>query len=424
MAPIVCSTGLGKRYRVSQSTAAGAYGYRTLRDDLVHWFTAPIRRLRGEAPQESTHDFWALRDVQFEIQPGEVVGVIGPNGAGKSTLLKILSRITKPTTGQIELRGRVGSLLEVGTGFHPELTGKENIFLNGAILGMKRQEIARKFDQIVEFAEIEKFLDTPVKRYSSGMYVRLAFAVAAHLEPEILIVDEVLAVGDMAFQRKCMGRMAEVGKSGCTVLFVSHNMPAIESLCTRAILLAGGHVVNDGAVSELVADYHRRVIQPHKNDGVSLAERNGVARKQKLFRLATLLDEAGEPTNFLQLGRAFHLRIDLMAPIAIEYPTITIGIDDTLGHRLLSLCTPLSQPAVERLEGSCQIDCRVEQFPLAPGEYWLKLGLATPGMEIDEVDRVLHFSVTNGEAFGEGRGIHRGLCVAPSRWTLLSSKPS
>ena len=210
MTSIIRCDQVGKRYTVHREAGRRAYGYRSLRDELAAWVRRPWRgRLR-----HSTDDFWALRDVGFEVRPGEVVGIIGRNGAGKSTLLKIFSKITKPTIGEVRLRGRVGSLLEVGTGFHPELTGRENIFLNGAILGMKRAEIRRKFDQIVQFAEVEQFLDMPVKRYSSGMYVRLAFAVAAHLQPEILIVDEVLAVGDLAFQRKCMGRMREVGKSG------------------------------------------------------------------------------------------------------------------------------------------------------------------------------------------------------------------
>src|SRR5437879_813515 len=241
MAPVIRCERISKCFRVAGPGPRMARNYRALREELTNWAKAPLRWWRNQARKDES--FWALKDVSFRVEPGEVLGIIGRNGAGKSTLLKIFSKITKPTHGEVSLRGSVGSLLEVGTGFHPELTGRENIYLNGAILGMKRAEIKRKFEQIVDFAEVGQFLDTPVKRYSSGMYVRLAFAVAAHLQPEILIVDEVLAVGDLGFQRKCMGRMREVGRSGCTVLFVSHSMPAIESLCTRVLLLDGGRVV-------------------------------------------------------------------------------------------------------------------------------------------------------------------------------------
>jgi lipopolysaccharide transport system ATP-binding protein len=421
MSPVIDCQHLSKRYAVAAAASNAICGYRTLRDEL----TARISRLfRRKTGQSQTSEFWALRDVSFKVQPGEVVGVIGRNGAGKSTLLKVLSRITKPTKGSVALRGRVGSLLEVGTGFHPELTGRENIYLNGAVLGMRRHEIARKFDRIVEFAEIGPFLDTPVKRYSSGMYVRLAFAVAAHLEPEILIVDEVLAVGDMAFQRKCMGRMREVGQSGCTVLFVSHNMPAVESLCTRAILLDGGHLAAEGDVPDLVAEYRRRVMGPSENAGVELSQRCDAGRKQRIFQSVALLNEDGDPTNFVPLGSLFHVRLALEADTSIQYPAVTIGIDDTLGQRLLSLVTPSSHAVVERIEGRCTIDCRVDQFPLAPGEYWLKLGLAAADVSIDDVERALHFSVMNGDAFGEGRGIHRGLCVAPSIWNVMDTSES
>ncbi|HUR52967.1 MAG TPA: ABC transporter ATP-binding protein, partial [Gemmataceae bacterium] len=227
MTPAVRVEGLGKRYRLAHGQERAQY--RTLRDSLAEFAKSPFRK-RG-----TVEEFWALDDVSFEVQPGEVVGIIGRNGAGKSTLLKVLSRITKPTTGRVEINGRVGSLLEVGTGFHPELTGRENIYLNGSILGMSRREIAAKFDEIVAFAEVEKFLDTPVKRYSSGMYVRLAFAVAAHLEPEILIVDEVLAVGDAEFQKKCLGKMGSLtANEGRTILFVSHQLGAIAQLCGKA----------------------------------------------------------------------------------------------------------------------------------------------------------------------------------------------
>jgi lipopolysaccharide transport system ATP-binding protein len=239
---------LSKKYFIGESNSS----YRTLRDSVSSFFTSPFRRFTHSPDRQ---EIWALKDVSFEVKQSEVVGIIGRNGAGKSTLLKILSRITEPTEGYAEIRGRVGSLLEVGTGFHPELTGRENIYLNGAILGMKKAEIERKFDEIVAFAEVEKFIDTPVKHYSSGMYVRLAFAVAAHLDPEMLLVDEVLAVGDARFQRKCLDKMQDVGRQGRTVLFVSHNMPAITRLCPRSILLDGGKVLRDGPSNKVVSAY-------------------------------------------------------------------------------------------------------------------------------------------------------------------------
>jgi homopolymeric O-antigen transport system ATP-binding protein len=248
MSVAIAAENLSKRYRIGELQA----GYGTLRESLAH---AAKRVVGAERHQHNHEEIWAVRDVSFEVPQGQVLGVIGRNGAGKSTLLKILTRITTPTSGRAEIRGRVGSLLEVGTGFHPELTGRENVFLNGAVLGMKRREIQRKFPEIVEFAGVEKFIDTPVKRYSSGMYVRLAFAVAAHLEPEILLVDEVLAVGDAEFQRRCLGRMQDFGASGRTVLFVSHNMQAIARLCQRTLLLDGGRVVRDGSSPEVVAEY-------------------------------------------------------------------------------------------------------------------------------------------------------------------------
>ena len=252
MKKIIRAEGLSKQYRIGASRAP----HSTLRESVSEALGAPFRLMR-RGRRGAGEDLWALRDVSFEVEPGEVLGVVGRNGAGKSTLLKILSRITEPTTGRVDLYGRVGSLLEVGTGFHPELSGRENIYLNGAILGMRRREIEGKFDEIVAFAEIERFMDMPVKRYSSGMYTRLAFAVAAHLEPEILLVDEVLAVGDAAFQRKCLGKMGEVASEGRTVLFVSHNVAAVSQLCTRALLFSGGRLAMAGKTSEVVAEYFR-----------------------------------------------------------------------------------------------------------------------------------------------------------------------
>jgi lipopolysaccharide transport system ATP-binding protein len=403
---------LGKSYRINVAAPQARSGYRTLRADLGRLSTAPLRWLRNRSSRDRSEDFWALKGVDFAIQPGEVVGIIGRNGAGESTLLKILSRITKPTTGHVELRGRVGSLLEVGTGFHPELTGRENIYLNGTILGMSRREIDRKFDEIVSFAEVERFLDTPIKRYSSGMYVRLAFAVAAYLEPEILIVDEVLGVGDMAFQRKCMGRMQEVGRTGSTVLFVSHNMAAIESLCSRAILLDEGRVVHDGEVPQLVQEYRRVVLASHGRGEISF---QGEDRR---LRSATLLDEGGRPTNFVPLGGRFHLRIGLQIPKPMAWPTMVLGVDDTMGQRMLTVRTPRSHAAIDEIAGPCAVDCRIADFPLAPGDYWIKVALSSQGQEIDSEERALHFSVVNAEIFGEGRGFSRGVCVARSSWSL------
>jgi lipopolysaccharide transport system ATP-binding protein len=258
MKAIVCVENLCKQYRIG---ARGA-GYQTLRESLVGAVRSPLKQLAGLNGSKNRETIWALKDVSFEVAPGEVLGVIGRNGAGKSTLLKVLSRIIVPTTGRAELFGRVSSLLEVGTGFHPELTGKENIYLNGAILGMKKKEIDLKFDQIVAFAELEAFLDTPVKRYSTGMYMRLAFAVASHLEPEILLVDEVLAVGDAAFQKKCLGKMGSVAREGRTLLFVSHNMAAVRSLCPRSIWLDKGQIVAAGETEQVVLDYLKQATLP------------------------------------------------------------------------------------------------------------------------------------------------------------------
>jgi lipopolysaccharide transport system ATP-binding protein len=255
MRPIIQIENVGKEYRIASERS----GYTTLREEVVGAFTTSLKRLRGEGPQ-ATQAFWAVRGVDLDVLPGERLGIIGCNGAGKSTLLKILSRITEPTEGRVRLYGRVGSLLEVGTGFHGELTGRENIYLNGAILGMKHAEIARNFDEIVAFSGAEKFLNIPVKRFSSGLYMRLAFAVAAHLQPEILIVDEVLAVGDAAFQKKCLGKMSEVSRDGRTVIFVSHNMSAVQNLCSRVVWMNGGRVVQEGEPARVINDYLRTTL--------------------------------------------------------------------------------------------------------------------------------------------------------------------
>ncbi|HEX8458779.1 MAG TPA: ABC transporter ATP-binding protein [Pyrinomonadaceae bacterium] len=312
MKPMIKVEGLGKRYRIGAQRSP----YGSLRETLAGAVRAPLKLWRRGSAGGAAHTFWAVKDVSFEVQPGEVVGIIGRNGAGKSTLLKLLSRITEPTTGRIELYGRVGSLLEVGTGFHPELSGRENIYLNGAILGMARTEIARKFDEIVAFAEVESFVDTPVKHYSSGMYLRLAFAVAAHLEPEILIVDEVLAVGDMRFQRKCLDKMQDVGRQGRTIIFVSHNMPAITRLCPRTILLDGGTVLRDGPSHQVVSAYLSTGL------GTTAARTwpdaaNAPGNDVACLRAARVRDAAGAVTD----------AVDIRQPVRIEveYEVLTPG---------------------------------------------------------------------------------------------------
>jgi lipopolysaccharide transport system ATP-binding protein len=300
--------GLGKRYEIGERER-----YLALRDTLTHVLYAPARRLRAllrqppvEAARIGDTMFWALRDVSFEVRRGEVLGIIGRNGAGKSTLLKILSRITKPTVGRARLRGRVGSLLEVGTGFHPELTGRENIYLNGAILGMRKAEIDRKFDEIVAFAEVERFIDTPVKRYSSGMYMRLAFGVAAHLEPEILLVDEVLAVGDAAFQKKCLGKMGDVAKAGRTVLFVSHNMTAVQSLCGRVMWLDAGRVAREGDAGVVATEY-MQVAAESRLEQVWLDPTNAPGNESVRVHSARVLGFEGVPIELIDTRTAFAL---------------------------------------------------------------------------------------------------------------------
>jgi lipopolysaccharide transport system ATP-binding protein len=295
---MVSVEGLGKRYRLHHSQQAR---YDTLRDVLAAGVRAPLGWLNG-GRRDTVEDFWALNGVTFDVRAGEVVGIIGPNGAGKSTLLKILSRITEPTSGRVVLDGRVASLLEVGTGFHPELTGRENVYLNGAILGMSRAEIVRKFDDIVSFAGVEAFLDTPVKRYSSGMFVRLAFAVAAHLDPEILIIDEVLAVGDLEFQQRSLGKMHEVSRGGRTVLFVSHNMAAINSLTTRTLLLHRGALDFDGPTSEAIGRYSQMAARTGQREGFGRGEHTAVLSVQ-------LLDEASRPAPQYVPGRPLRVQV-------------------------------------------------------------------------------------------------------------------
>ena len=361
------------------------------------------RRERDEGGKGHSDDFRALDEVSFEVGVGEVVGIVGRNGAGKSTLLKILSRITEPSAGQVTIQGRVGSLLEVGTGFHPELTGRENIYLNGAILGMSRREITRKFDEIVGFAEIEKFLDVPVKRYSSGMHVRLAFAVASHLEPEILVIDEVLAVGDVAFQKKCLGKMNQVSRDGRTVLFVSHNMSAMKALCTRAILLEKGDVTLDGTVDEVVNRYLRMTAEAARGGTIAddihrLSDRPGEAR----FQSVRLTDRGGSDTTQLHFGQPFRVGFvcEVLKPIDGGFFEISIStLDGT--HVTFSTTLDGGTPPRRLDPGLHEIYADFDVF-LLPRDYTIDLGIHhQSGATADFVQRTLDFTVLDVAETGD-----------------------
>lgn len=376
--------GLGKRYSIGRYRAENA-GMRHAIEEAVRAPIAWLRKRWDEKRQET--EFWALRHVSLSIKRGEVVGMVGQNGAGKSTLLKVLSRITEPTEGRIRIDGRIASLLEVGTGFHQELTGRENIFLNGAILGMTRAEIVRKFDEIVAFSEVEEFLDTPVKRYSSGMYVRLAFAVAAHLDPEILIVDEVLAVGDAAFQRKCLGKMGSFAESGRTVLFVSHNLEAVRSLCQRAIWLKGGNIEKDGPVAEVVDAYLSSMTLDHS---FSCTVQDYGLTIEKV----TLKDETGREAGIFSPGEDLVVEISYWAEKRIDNPIIALGVVGANGSCFTSNML-LDGHRPDYLEGEGSMACTFRSIPLLPQNYSIKLRLqaANPGDVIIPYQEVAYFSV-------------------------------
>jgi lipopolysaccharide transport system ATP-binding protein len=343
-----------------------------------------------------------LRDVSFELQPGEVLGIIGRNGAGKSTLLKILSRITEPTTGQVTLCGRVASLLEVGTGFHPELTGRENVYLNGTILGMSRTEIRRKFDEIVGFAEVEKFLDTPVKRYSSGMYMRLAFAVAAHLEPEILIVDEVLAVGDAEFQKKCLGKMGEVARGGRTVLFVSHNMTAVLQLCTSAILLRGGRLHTLGSVEPIVSEYLSDAAQGDGRFDLT-AHPARQRRYTPIIRWVTLSDGSGQPQAVFRPQDPLVADLEMTLPRRIPEPRVAIAIEDHFGRRIMTAANYFNAAGFSELDGEVTVRCRIPRLGLGAGRYLISASIGEKNQELlDSIDGAGWFTVEWDNNYGNG----------------------
>ena len=382
---------VSKVYRIDPSVGRAAS--RTLTEDLVRVIRRPFRRDRKPKKQE----VWALRDVTFQVDQGDVIGLIGRNGAGKSTLLKILSRITEPTSGYADIYGRVGSLLEVGTGFHTELTGRENIYLSGAILGMRKAEIDQKLEQIIDFSGVRQYIETPIKRYSSGMAVRLAFSVAAHLEPEVLLVDEVLAVGDAAFQKKCIGKMGEVAEGGRTVVFVSHNMAAVTSLCSRGIWLENGQVSADGQVNEVVEAYMTAVgeLEGTQTDLRSRSDRGGDGRVR--FTAFRIQDQKGTPKTAVVSGEEVDLMLSYEAQETITGTvSVHFWICDAFGKCLLTLSSVYTGEDFSNLPPRGEIILHIPRFPLREGRYFVDLGLDVDYVKADRVSKAIQLDVASG----------------------------
>lgn len=401
--PAIRVANLGKLYRIRQRQ-----GYDTLRDMIAGSLVAWVRRgtkngeqrqaARDHGPASLEGDaqyIWAIKDVSFEVQQGEVVGIIGRNGAGKSTLLKILSRITEPSQGYVEVHGRIGSLLEVGTGFHPELTGRENIYLNGAILGMKKREIRRKFDEIVAFAEVERFIDTPVKHYSSGMYVRLAFAVAAHLDPEILLVDEVLAVGDAPFQRKCLAKMQDAANEGRTILFISHNAESVQRLCQRCLWLGEGKLLMDREADVVVSEYVRQAYGERNSCYVLPKVEDAPAGQQAVLLQAEILGSNGMCRDHLRFGESFTIGMRWEHFSEIPGISYSIRVYDEYSRLLYAVNTIASSMPLEH-QGTHEVRCKFEPSILVPGVYYFSIGAyVRPSTTIHVMERCLRLIVTS-----------------------------
>ncbi len=366
---------------------------------------------------------WALKDINFEVKEGEVVGLIGRNGAGKSTLLKILARVTRPTEGHAELHGRIGSLLEVGTGFHPELTGRENVFMSGAVLGMRAAEIRRKFDEIVAFSEVERFLDTPLKHYSSGMQMRLAFAVAAHLEPEILFIDEVLAVGDASFQRKCLGKMGDISKQGRTIVFVSHNINAISTLCKSAILLEKGTIsFQSDKVHEVLRRYVSPAISGHT---VDLTNHPNRTSSTAVFEEISIADEDRGATHCVPPGASVVIHLKVKPPGALRNPRVSIGMTNYRGERVFAIGTHIGGDAIPLIEGPSTIRIRFTVPPLVPGEYMLDIGFCDRvGTILDEIygGACLEVLKDGYLSMVEQHGSHTGHVMVRSEWVCTQNE--
>jgi lipopolysaccharide transport system ATP-binding protein len=415
--------GLGKRYRIGETEP-----YKTLRDAIARAATGLVRRRHttgagepgGEGNGPGSDFIWALRDVSLAVQEGEAVGLIGPNGAGKTTLLKLLSRITEPTEGSATIRGRVASLLEVGTGFHQELTGKENIYLNGAILGMKKTEIDRKFDEIVDFSEIREFIDTPVKRYSDGMRVRLGFAIAAHLEPEILLVDEVLAVGDAAFQRKCLGKMGEVTGEGRTILFVSHDMAAIQNLCGRAYALNHGRVFASGNVDDVISEYLESVSRP---PAVSLADRTDRKGSGKARFVGMTISGAMNSHDTARCGSPTTFKIAYRGKAPLRNVEVEILFYNRVGTCVLMTGNSYVGRVFDEVPEQGTFSCHFDKFPLSPGVYHLRFWIGVNGVWADDISNAVTLHVVEGDFYGSGKLPPKGLSVfaVPHEWEVKAA---
>lgn len=423
MLPIIEVRNISKRYQLG----AAFRRTETFRELIQRKARAPWNAILG---RKGNNDgvrgkkwFWALQDINFDVREGEVLGVIGRNGAGKSTLLKIMSRITDPTEGYIKMRGRLASLLEVGTGFHSELTGRENIFLNGAILGMRKSEIVSKFDEIVAFSEVGKFLDTPVKHYSSGMYVRLAFAVAAHLNPEILVIDEVLAVGDAAFQKKCLGKMSDVSRSGRTVLFVSHNMATVENLCQHAIVLEQGKMVFNGPAKEAVQHYLQRLNATGQGSGshvVDLCSAVGRSPASKpLLQKLEFYTTDNEPLNCLKIGDPLKIRVFFRLENPTDSFDIGIGFNNMYGLRMFTAHTFFEPDRSHGKKVGPQIFvCDIPSLTLTPGDYALRIWLDVNSFEADLIEDAARITIVESDYYGSGKMPWNGAMVLKHRWYL------
>jgi lipopolysaccharide transport system ATP-binding protein len=408
---------LGKQYRVGGPRAS----YGSLRESLTDAAHASFRALVGDNGRRTPKQFWALQDVDLEVRWGEVLGIVGRNGAGKSTLLKILSRVTYPTTGRAELFGSVGALLEAGTGFHAELSGRENIYLSGAILGMRKAEIRSKFDAIVDFAEIESFLDTPVKRYSTGMYMRLAFSVAAHLEPEILVVDEVLSVGDAAFQQKCLGKMESVAEEGRTILFVSHNMPTVQALCDRALLLREGRVVDEGQPASVV----QRYLQSETSFTlIPLADRDDRVGDGSV-RIVSVGITSSDPDGVIRPGSRLILRLGYRSDRPVKYPQFVVTISDHLDAGLFLLHSEFANRLPQTLPPEGVVTCETDPINVTPGRCFVHIELLKGNVQADYVHYAGAFDVRDEDVFGTGMVPPRGWVryVLGQRWSLDPDAP-